>query len=343
VKEPTADELLVFEAIFEGAPDAMILCDDEGTCVQANAVATALYGLRAGELVGRAVVGLAGDHPSPEGEWRRLLGAGSVKGEFRLTRADGTTRHVEYSARTHVLPGRHLGILRDVTDRRVAEEERDDLLATTIAMNRELDALSRHVVDVQERERRLLARELHDELGQLLTALTLMLDAGSSPPRLDAARALVREMMDRVRDLSASLSPPGLDVMGLVPALAAHGQRHELQTGVHVRLLAPGEERRFDPAVELAAFRIVQEALTNVAKHAGVREAFVEVTVVGHWLAVRIEDHGTGNATAAGSSGTGLAGMRERARLAGGQIALASTPGRGTRIDAVFPIRQASA
>src|SRR5688500_447034 len=102
---PRTEPPHIFEATFEGAPDAMILIDDAGACVRANAAAHALYGLDEGQLLGRSAFDLAGDHQDAEGAWRTLMGTGHVSGEIGLARADGSVRRVEYSARANVLPG----------------------------------------------------------------------------------------------------------------------------------------------------------------------------------------------------------------------------------------------
>jgi PAS domain S-box-containing protein len=204
-----------------------------------------------------------------------------------------------------------------------------------------LRALSRRLLEVQEQERRHLARELHDEVGQLLTALHLALEAGAAPA---GARALVRELTGRVRALSLRLRPAMLDDLGLVPALLWLCDGFAGRTGVRVDFRHSGLGGRLDPAVETAAYRIAQEALTNVARHAGVQEARARAWRAGEHVYLEVEDRGAGfDPAAAGGGGpsAGLSGMHERAALLGGQLAVESEPGRGTRVLAALPARSA--
>lgn len=210
-----------------------------------------------------------------------------------------------------------------------------------------LQALSRRLVDVQESVQRAIARELHDEIGQILTALRLVLqmadlqrpDDGCA--RLREAHALVTDLQRRTRDLSLRLRPAVLDDLGLLPALVLHSDHFSAQTNVRITLTHTGiEARRFPPAVETAAYRIVQEALTNVARHAGVKDATVRVWAGEHFLGVVIADAGVGfhpKAALAIPRSSGLVGMRERAELLGGRLSVESKPGAGTRVIAELP------
>jgi PAS domain S-box-containing protein len=211
-----------------------------------------------------------------------------------------------------------------------------------------LQTLSRRLVEAQETERRQVARELHDEIGQLLTGLKLTLEMSTRLPAdavrasLGEAQALVNELIERVDELSLNLRPAMLDDLGLLPALLWHFERYTVQTHVRVTLKYIGlEGRRLPSEVETAAYRIVQEALTNVARHAGVSEVTVRVWTGQDTLSVQIEDQGIGFdpevALAAGTS-TGLAGMRERAVLLGGKLTIESAPGAGTCLTAELPL-----
>jgi signal transduction histidine kinase len=210
------------------------------------------------------------------------------------------------------------------------------------------------LLDVQEAERRHIARELHDEVGQALTGLKLLLDMSTRLPAdevtasarklhdLREAQAMVNELMALVRDLSLDLRPAMLDDLGLLPTLLWHFDRYTAQTPVRVAFKHTGlEGRRFAPEVETAAYRIVQEALTNVARHAGVSEVVVRLWADQETLGVQIEDGGTGfdpEAALAAGATTGLAGMRERAVLLGGQLTVESAPLAGTCVTAELPL-----
>jgi signal transduction histidine kinase len=211
-----------------------------------------------------------------------------------------------------------------------------------------LQTLSHRLLEVQEVERRRVARELHDEVGQALTGLKLILEISTQLPtnafraKLGEARVLVNELMARVRDLSLDLRPAMLDDLGLLPALLWHLERYTAQTHVQVDLRHAGlDGRRFAPEIETAAYRIAQEALTNVARHARSNEAIVRVWAGQETLRVQIEDHGIGfdpEALIATGATSGLAGMRERAELLRGQLIVESRLGNGTRLTAELPL-----
>ena len=155
---------------------------------------------------------------------------------------------------------------------------------------------------------------------------------------LAGAQALVNDLMARTRKLSLDLRPATLDHLGLLPALLRLMSQYSSQTSVQVNFRHDGlEGRRFDPELETAAFRIVQEALTNVARHARAAEAVVRIWADQHSLSIHIEDQGQGFDVAtvfAASQSSGLSGMRDRALLLGGNFTVDSQPGNGTRLTA---------
>jgi signal transduction histidine kinase len=195
---------------------------------------------------------------------------------------------------------------------------------------------------LEEAERRHIAKELHDEVGQSLTALKLRLQVAEGTEQVVQARGLVDELLQRVSKLSLDLRPAMLDDLGLLPALVWLIDRYSTQTSVQVQLAHAGiEGRRVSPIVETAAFRIVQEALTNVARHAGVPLVKVRVWREDDRLSVQIVDGGKGfdaaRALAAGQS-SGLSGMRERAAALGGKMEIESSSDGGTRVTAELPL-----
>ena len=213
-------------------------------------------------------------------------------------------------------------------------------------LRQRLQAHSRRVVGAQESERRRIAHELHDEIGQALTGLKMTLeDYDDLPPasvraRMARATELTVDLLRRLHDLSLDLRPAMLDDLGLAPALVWLVERYTTQTGVEVALACSGLAARLDPQVETAAYRIVQEALTNVARHAGVKRAAVHCSVAGTALRVEVADEGVGfdvHAVPVGAS-TGLVGMEERARSTGGRLWVRSVPGRGATLVAHLPI-----
>jgi signal transduction histidine kinase len=207
-----------------------------------------------------------------------------------------------------------------------------------------LQNLSRSLAAAQEAERGEVARELHDEFGQLLTAIKMILGrSGHSVPdpvrrQLRDAESLVTGLVNRVRDLSLRLRPAMLDDLGLIPTLRSHIGRYQAQTGVKVNLHVDSmESPRFPGTVETAAYRIVQEALTNVARHARAKEATVRLWTDDKALYVRIDDRGAGF-DAGAVDGVGLASMRERAAALGGALTIRAFPGEGVSLTASLPL-----
>jgi PAS domain S-box-containing protein len=217
--------------------------------------------------------------------------------------------------------------------------------AVRIGRERSQD-LSRRLVDVQEAERRHLARELHDEIGQALTGLKLMLDSliqAGNPiaERLKAAQTLVDELAGKISMLSLNLRPTMLDDLGLLPALVWHLKRFETQASIRINFEHSGLDRRFLPEVETAAYRIVQEGLTNVARYAQVDQVAVRLWTDEANLFVQIEDQGSGfdpEVILASRAASGLAGMQERALALGGNLEITSSKDAGTTLLAAMPI-----
>jgi signal transduction histidine kinase len=155
------------------------------------------------------------------------------------------------------------------------------------------------------------------------------------------ARDIVDELLERIRSMSFDLRPAALDELGLLPALLALLESYTQRTGVVVNFRHQGLEGRFEPEVESAAYRIVQEALTNVARHAGVGDVTVRAWSSADTLGLRVEDRGRGfdpKVTSVTSKSAGLSGMRERVLLLDGRLAIESGPSMGTQITAELPI-----
>ena len=211
-----------------------------------------------------------------------------------------------------------------------------------------MQSLSTQVLEAQEIERKHLARELHDEVGQELTSLRLLLkpdDHGSSSPmneRIEQVRGIVDVLLERIRSLSFDLRPAALDELGLLPALVVLLERYTRQTAIQVTFKHEGLDGRFEPEVETSAYRLIQEALTNVARHADTRSVTVRVWANAEILSLQVEDQGRGfdsEAAMASTASGGLTGMRERVALLSGQLAIESTPSAGTQITAELPLR----
>ncbi|HXV56650.1 MAG TPA: GAF domain-containing protein [Gaiellaceae bacterium] len=208
------------------------------------------------------------------------------------------------------------------------------------------DAL-RRVVDAQEVERRRLARELHDETGQALTSILLGLRAVEEAPDAETAheagarlRELVVQTLQDVRRLAVELRPKALDDFGLVPALERLTEGFSQQTGIAVELESRLAEDRLPGEVETIVYRVVQEALTNVVKHAHADHVSIVLRKKDRTLTALIEDDGRGfSADANGDRGLGLVGMRERVELVDGTLSIESSAGTGTTLLVEIPIR----
>jgi signal transduction histidine kinase len=224
---------------------------------------------------------------------------------------------------------------------------RDELRRRDEARTRLLE----QIITAQEEERRRIARELHDETGQSLTSLTLGLAAITQSRDVDAMheragelRALAGRTLDEVHNLARGLRPSILDDLGLVPALERHLKEYETSRGLAVDLHARGFAHRLPGSVEIAVYRIVQEALTNIAKHADASAVSVLLECRDDSVRIIVEDDGRGfDARAVFESGDadrrlGLHGMHERALLLGGNLTVESAPGRGTTVFANIPL-----
>jgi len=259
-------------------------------------------------------------------------------------------RVFERFSRPLVLQGAVMGRVwsfRDVTQRKRAE-------GTLKQSRQRLQTLSRRLVKVQETERRHLARELHDEIGQSLTVAELNLQAllqlpgnDALAPRLQESLYVVERVLEQVHDLSLNLRPSMLDDLGLEPALRWYTERQAALAGLQAEVRVDPLEQRLDPMLETECFRVAQEALTNVVKHAKARTVTVELTTNDEQLHLSVRDDGVGfdvsglREKAVRGASLGLLSMEERATLAGGGLEYDSTRGRGTEVHAWFPLKWA--
>lgn len=214
---------------------------------------------------------------------------------------------------------------------------------------RYLQELSTRLIGAQEEERRNVARELHDEVGQALTAVQVELSvaqrrltaAGHPSGVLKEAESITHGALQTVRDFSQLLHPGLLDDLGLIAAIDWQAKTFQARHGIRVDVQHEGIDKRLPRAVELAAYRIVQEALTNVAKHACATSCRITLQRRDEGLHIAVEDDGRGfdpSDTTETRRGLGLVGMRERAALLDGRVALESTRGAGTRVQVSLPV-----
>jgi len=285
--------------------------------------------------------------------WRALFDAGHTHSITNERRLDGSTMWVEgdymcfYDAGGRIMG--HFGIQRDVTDRTRAAEELEQ-------SREELRALAARLQAIREEERTRIAREIHDELGQALTALKLDL-AWCGPRRArgtgagrtsEPVRAIDESITDRidetmqiVRRIASELRPSVLDQLGLEAAIEYLVQDASRRTGITVTLDAAEEFPRLPDDVASHAFRIIQEALTNVTRHSKATRVDVSVRRAGGAIILGVADNGVGFApdSLSGLHSLGLVGMRERALACGGVLMVQGKPGEGTSIVVTIPVK----
>jgi PAS domain S-box-containing protein len=234
----------------------------------------------------------------------------------------------------------YVALKEDVTDEQHAQQAR-------LAQSRRIEELSRRLVHAQEEARSRFARELHDRTSPNLAVLRINLDilahALQRPPRpgepsladrIDDTRAVIEDTNASIREICAGLHPAAIERGGLLVAVRDHAQQWARRTGIAVQVQGPDDATRLPPDLELALFRVVQEALANCAKHAQAHTVHIAMQWAQRPITLSIADDGRGfdPATTTGAPGLGLVTMRETAEFVGGQLTITSTPGHGTRI-----------
>lgn len=268
--------------------------------------------------------------------------------EERIVRTDGELRHLLsqgaliVNAKGEV--ARMVGVCLDITERKRAEERVREFAAR-------LQSLSLRLLEAQEMERRRIARELHDQIGQDLSVIKINLQTLKRLPGsatlgsyIDETIRVVEGVLATARNLSLELRPSMLDDLGLAAALRWYLDRQAQRAGFALHFEAETAEERVPPAIETACFRLAQEAVTNVMRHARASRVDVELALDEEALRMRIVDDGEGfdveaaRARAARGESFGLLGMEERALLAGGRLEIISAPGQGTEVHVHFPL-----
>lgn len=337
-------------AILDATLDAIVTMAHDSVIVEFNPAATQMFGIARAEAVGRSVeiiipprlrrahhAGLAKYLATGEGKFigRRV--------EVSAVRGDGT----EFPAEIAVVriagggPPIFTAFIRDISEAQRAREE-------TLTRKNELQALAARLRDAREEESRRIAREVHDVLGQSLTAMKLdvgwlaarlgnPVDDDSRPMLIERCQSLldmVDETTKSVRRIASELRPAALDDLGLEAALEWQAREFQRRTGIRVTLDLPKEELPLDRDRATALFRVAQEALTNVARHAAASNVELSVNAEGEEVVLVVRDDGRGIAKAdtSKSGALGIVGMRERAALLGGSLAVEGAPGAGTTV-----------
>jgi PAS domain S-box-containing protein len=265
--------------------------------------------------------------------------------ELEFLRSDGSTLWTESKVTVPRSPeGRpmaFIGIVRDISERKRTEE-------VLKHSESQLRLLSQRIIEVQEEERSRIARELHDQLGQELVALKIELVSlverlAGVPPLRDRARSMLHlvESLDAASHrIAVSLRPDILDELGLVKAIQWYAEDFERRSGISCPVEAPLDEPQIGRQTATCAYRIVQEALTNVLKHSRASQARIRITASDNIVSVSVSDNGVGMdlKRLPDAPSLGLLGMRERATLAGGKIGIRRNRGRGLRVLATLPM-----
>jgi PAS domain S-box-containing protein len=347
------------EAAFSAMAEGAIITDAQGSILWVNDAFCRIYGYARDEVIGKNPRILKSGY---HGEafyrelWDALTRQGHWRGELWNRRKSGEIFPEELSIQA--LRGadgqalRYISIFSDITERKRNEEAlrlHQQRLEESETRLRELAAF---LQTVREEERTRIARELHDELGQALTALRLDLGwlRGKCPnfgslgapaaERVAAALGVVEQSIVSLRRISEDLRPAMLDSLGLAAAIEHHVSQFSQRTGISCRLSMNREEFDLERDLTTAVFRIVQEALTNIARHAGASEVSVRIEEAEDSIRLEVRDDGRGFAAAGDKKTFGLLGMRERAAMLGGNLEIDSRPGEGTRITGWLPLRK---
>jgi PAS domain S-box-containing protein len=344
-----------YRRLFETAQDGILMLNaDTGKIDDVNPFLTDMLGYTREQLLGNKLWEISPfkDTKASKAEFRELQREAYVRyDDLPLETSDGRSMNVEFVSNLYQVNGGKVVQchIRDITKRKQADGKLK-------ASRRRLQALSRRLVEVQETERRRLARELHDEIGQALTVIEMNVQALlASPgtealaPRLKQSLEVVERVQEQVHDLSLNLRPSMLDDLGLEPALRWCTERQAALAGLQAEVRADPLEQRLDPMIETECFRVAQEALTNVVKHARARTVTVELTKNDEdgQLHLSVRDDGVGfdvanlREQAVRGASLGLLSMEERATLAGGGLECDSIPGQGTEVHAWFPLKWA--
>lgn len=339
-----------YRRLFESAQDGILILNaDTGQIDDVNPFLIDMLGYSREQFLGNKLweIGPFKDARASQEAFRDLQRNGYVRYEdLPLETSAGKSINVEFVSNIYQVNGSKVVQcnIRDITKRKHAEDKRQEY-------SLKLQVLSRRLVEAQEAERRNIARELHDELGQTLTVAQLHLQAlllstgDEHGAHAQASLEAVERVLEQVRDISLNLRPSLLDDLGLVPALVWLTNRQAALAGLTIDLKADALEQRVDAMIETECFRITQEALTNVVRHAGAKVVTVELREENGKLHLRIRDDGIGfevgsvRQRAVDGASLGLLSMEERAALAGGGLEITSAPGKGSEVHAWFPLR----
>lgn len=334
-----------YRELFENSRDAVYVHDLNGRYVSVNRAAETLSGFTRDEIMGKHYSNfITPKHlkSARESFCIKLDAPIETTYEAEIICKNGSRKAVEVSSRMIYKDGVAVavqGTARDITERKRAQQA--------------LQTYARRLLEAQEAERQNIARELHDEIGQILTAVSLNLHSIQKSNQTDAYRTnidesiqVVEDALSRVRELSLELRPSLLDDLGLAAALRWYVDRFTARSGIATEILGDADIGRISHEVETACFRITQEALTNAARHSHATRATVLIERTNGNLELRVTDNGIGFNFdqllygMASALSLGLRGMQERALAVKGRVQITSQPGQGTQVTLNVPVKQ---
>lgn len=355
IKHNQAEEALsksemLFSKVWGISADGMRLTNAEGKIVTVNDAYCKIVGLTKSELEGSnfSIVYKEENRHTFQAMYAADLKHNKIKPHFERESALWNGKKLWFSFSNSYLRLSNgvlvLSIIKDITERKKAEFELKE--STTQLRN-----LASHLQSVREEERRMIAREIHDELGQVLTVLKIQISLLSNKLRKDqteikekiyAVSEVIDQTVETVQRITSKLRPGILDDLGLIPAIEWQAQDFESKTGIICDCELPPDDIELDQEKVTAVFRIFQEALTNVARHANANTVRVRVKTEGEVLMVRITDNGRGitEKEIADSNSLGLLGMKERAMLFNGEVKVSGEPNKGTSVSVSIPLNK---
>jgi PAS domain S-box-containing protein len=346
------------EAAFSAMAEGAMITNAKGDILWVNDAFCRIYGYAGEEVIGRNPRILkSGRHDGNfyRQLWDVLAQQGRWRGEVWNRRKNGEIFPEELSIQALRGPDgqtvRYISIFSDITERKHNEEELQRHQRQLEESENRLRELAAFLQTVREEERTRIARELHDELGQALTALRLDIGwlrgkcgslGAQATERVAAALGVVEHSIVSLRRISEDLRPAMLDSLGLAAAVEHHVSEFSQRTGIPCRLNMNRDEFDLESNLATAVFRIVQEALTNVARHSGASEVGIRIEQSesgADGIHLSVSDNGKGFSTTNGKKTFGLLGMRERVTMLGGTLDIDSQPGQGARINCWLPQR----
>ncbi len=334
-----------YRSLIEQASDFIMITDQKGNFLDANTSFFKTFGFTKDELSSINISKVIDPEQLKNDPVRfdLLLLGQSVLRERKMRQKDGTI--IEVEANVKMLPdGRILAIARDITERKRSKDELEQSYKA-------IRQLTEHIQNIREIERTHIAREIHDELGQQLTVLKMdvswiinelaLPDDNSIKQKLQSLIALLDNTLSSVRRISSELRPSLLDDMGLVTAMQWHLKEFEKRSAIRTLFEKPQEEISLPDNIKTGLYRIFQESLTNVARHANAKRIDVSLQLINGELILQIEDDGRGfnKEEAVNKNTLGILGMEERSFMMGGHYMVSTEPGKGTLITVSVPYK----